>query len=242
MLIEIEGIVLRSISYKEKDAMIEVFTPNGRISFLARGIQAINSKNASSCLIYSYSNFQINTRNGKMSLQTGTQLHSVTSMYESLEIMSALGLISEITLKMTDEEDGSLFIYFNKILELLNEGFDPLTLVILYFAKIIDKSGYQLNTRSCIICGAKQNIVTFSYTKGGFICQKCFDQYEDKIRGKEYLKTIKYIFQVEEDMFNRHIIKKELGLIILNELNDYLLNNFDLKKLNGFELFMTNYK
>ena len=47
MVIEIEGIVIRQVQYKEKDAMISVLTKDGTVSFLARGILNPTSKNAS---------------------------------------------------------------------------------------------------------------------------------------------------------------------------------------------------
>ena len=69
MVIEIEGIVIRQVQYKEKDAMVSVLTKDGTVSFLARCILSPTSKNASSCLLFAYSNFTLNSKQDKRQLE-----------------------------------------------------------------------------------------------------------------------------------------------------------------------------
>ncbi len=54
-------IVLSQMDYKENDALIKVFSYDyGLMTFLAKGIRKINSKNRSICMPYSISEFMFN--------------------------------------------------------------------------------------------------------------------------------------------------------------------------------------
>ena len=96
MVIEIEGIVIRQVQYKEKDAMISVLTKDGTVSFLARGILNPTSKNASSCLLFAYSNFTLNSKQDKLTLTQGKLIKSYYHLYESLEKMASIQLVCEL--------------------------------------------------------------------------------------------------------------------------------------------------
>lgn len=85
MNIDITGIVLRINAYKEKDAMVLVLSENGTISFLARGVLSLTSKNASSVLLYAQSVFTLSSKGNNLTLTQGKLISSFSSMYESLE-------------------------------------------------------------------------------------------------------------------------------------------------------------
>ena len=71
MKFDVDGIVIKQNPYKEKDAMVSILTKDGIVSFLARSVQSISSKNKSSCLPFSYSTFTLNTKLDKLSLVQG---------------------------------------------------------------------------------------------------------------------------------------------------------------------------
>ena len=141
MVIEIEGIVIRQVQYKEKDAMVSVLTKDGTVSFLARGILNPTSKNASSCLLFAYSNFTLNSRQDKLTLTQGKLIKSYYHLYESLEKMASIQLVSELIIKCLDEENGSIFPYVLRLLDNLSNKYDSRTLVLITIASIIKESG-----------------------------------------------------------------------------------------------------
>ena len=87
---EIEGIVLRQVPYKEKDKIVTIITREGLLSFNARGIASLTSKNSSSCNLFSLSNFTLNEKGKYLSLKQGKLIDSHYELYESLESMSAI--------------------------------------------------------------------------------------------------------------------------------------------------------
>ncbi len=235
MEIEIEGIVLSQTPYKEKDSMINVLTYKGRVGFYARGILSLSSKNASSCLLYSHSRFILSSRGENLTLRKGELISSFYNLYESIESMTLLGLISEVILKIVDEDDGRIYPIYLRILNLLKDGFDKLTLLAIFLAKIINYSGYALNYSSCVLCGSKKGIVGVDYNQGGFICAKCYQEINSQ--NNLYLKSFRYIFMVDLIDYDKVVLNKSIALKLIKELLDYLKDKFQLRKFNAEELF-----
>ncbi len=235
MELDIEGIVLRQTPYKEKDAMVNVFTKDGIASFCARSILSINSKNASSCLLYAYSKFNLSSRSDKLSLRKGELIDSFYCIYNSLEQMSLLSLLNEVVFKIAGEDDGRLYPYFLRILYLLKDNFDVLTLGCIFLAKAIMYSGYNLQFEECINCGSKKNIVSVDYNLGGFICNKCLQKNhkEDAI----YLKTFRYVFMVNYDDMDKVKLNNNVSFRLIEEFLNYLKQKFELYKWNSWDLF-----
>ena len=161
MNLEVEGIVLRKVPYKEKDCMITILTKDGLKSFLGRGIQSTSSKNAASCNLFSTSIFSLNNKNDKYSLTQGKIISSNYELFTSLEAMSTLQLCGELTLRFMDEDNDQLYDYFQMIISYLKKGFDSKTLVCIYLAQIIKYSGYALSYNECVNCGSKKDIVLY---------------------------------------------------------------------------------
>ncbi len=241
MKIDVEGIVISQNPYKEKDAMVSILTENGIISFLARSIQSIASKNKSSCLPFSCSLFTLNIKQDKVSLVQGKLLKSYYQLYNSLDRLASVNLVNECILKFVDEDNTTLYLYLKSYLELLSLGFDETTLSAIMLAQIVKNSGYALEFNSCVNCKSKTNIVGVSYEIGGFVCKKCISSLNQK-RSKEYLKTFRYLFMVPHDMMNHYVIDGELGYKIINELCKYLAKSFGFATIKSLEVYNTSKK
>ena len=241
MKIEVEGIVIKQNPYKEKDAMVSVLTKDGIVSFLARSILSINSKNKSSCLPFSYSSFTLNSKLDKLSLVQGKLIKSYYHFYNSLDKLASINLILECIVKFIDEDNTSLYSYLKSYLELLDGDFDVITLTSIMLAQIVKNSGYALNYSSCVSCGSKEGIVQVNFNEGGFICKKCLKP-RSKIQGKEYLKTFRYLFMVPSDMLDHYVIDKEIGISLILEFSDYLSKSFGFNDIKSLEIFKETIK
>lgn len=239
MKIKVEGIVIQVNPYKEKDAMVSIITENGIVSFLARNILSITSKNRSSCLLFSYSSFVLNSRLDKLSLVQGTLIKSYYHFYESLDCLSSINLINECLIKFVDEDDSNLYPYLKRYLELLDQIYDEVTLTLIMLAKIIAFSGYSLKYNECVVCSKKTNIVGVSFSLGGFVCKNCLKKSIDK-RNKDYLKTYRYVFMVDCENMNHYILDKEIALTLIEEFSNYLASSFGFQKIVSLSLYLNS--
>lgn len=234
MELEIEGIVLRQVPYKEKDAMMAVLTEKGIASFYARGILSLTSKNASSCIIYAFSRFLLSSRGDKLTLRKGELITSYYQNYSSVNKMMILGVMSEIVFRISGDDDGRLYPAFKRILELLKDDFDELTLLCIFLAKAILYSGYSLQFEECYQCGSKRNIVAVDYINGGFVCAKC--KKSGVAESPTYLKTYRYVFMVNLDNFNKVKLNQTVCKRLINEFLKFLKDKFGFYKFASEEM------
>lgn len=197
---EIEGIVLQITTYKEKDAMINVLTNEGVVSFLARGVKGINSKNAPSVNLYTRSIFELNNKNNSnyYSLKTGKIIEDISNLYSNVESMLTLNFLGELVIKCNDESKTSdLYYLFVSSIKKMKEGFDLTTIRLAFISTIIKKMGLCLHVDNCVICQSKKAIVSVSYEEGGLICKNCFDSFAMENQDVDYIKIIRYLFLLD---------------------------------------------
>ena len=233
----ISGIVIKSIPYGENDAIISVLTNDGVVTFKARGILKPSSKNMASCLMYAHSEFTLEEKKSNNYLTKAKLISSNYRLYENLEYMTCLGLISEcINVFLDDKTSKIIFDSFLLLLKGINDDFDIYTLTLINLAKIVKESGYGIDVNSCIRCGDKKGIVSINLNEGGFICKKCFTSSEE-IKSTTYLKTVRYIFNVDLDNYFHYQLNKSVAISLIREYIYYLQECFGYKKLKFFELF-----
>lgn len=220
---EFIGIVLRLTPFRDHDAMVTVLTNERIHSFLARGVLKYESKLGSAVNIYSKSRFLISRGKDGYSLRNAELLNSYENIKTDITKLAVVDFIGEITNKMIQSDDAkNIYPFFERSLELLNSGFSPLTVAIIYFAKVLDVTGYSLNVDSCQICGQKDRIVAISHSDGGFICDRCFSPLKHVKSTVLELKMFRYIFKVDINNMNKVEFEKKDCLAILKNLNKFL--------------------
>ncbi|MDY3890192.1 MAG: DNA repair protein RecO [Bacilli bacterium] len=235
MDINVQGIVLKQVHYKEKDCMITLLTENKIISFLARGILSPNSKNASSCLQYNLSEFTLSEKNSHLTLKQGKSIHTFKNLYENLDNISCVSLMSEATLKFIDEAYEVIYPYFKNILFSLEEGFDSATLLAIYLAQIIKYSGYKLEYDSCVECGTKKDIVSISYSSGGFLCKNCVNN--NSFFAPSLLKSFRYVFMISSSSLKHYVLNKNDSYSLIKNFSSYLCDSFGEKELKSLDMY-----
>lgn len=228
---EFEGIVIRTTPFREHDAMVTVLSNDKMQSFLARGALKFESKLGFTVNNYVKSRFFITRGKDGYSLRNGELLKSYENIKKDIVSLAVQDFIGELTNKLVLSDDASkIYPYLEKSLDLLNDGFSPWTVALIYFAKVLDISGYSLNVDSCQICGKKDSIIALSYKDGGFICKRCFSPLNHKKTPVMKLKMARYIFMVGIENFAKVEFPKDDCLDLIKELDKFLMN------LNGFNL------
>ena len=65
------------------------------------------------------------------------------------------------------------------------------------------------------MCGSKKNIVTFSFTDGGFICQDCYTpDIPREFNSRQMLAIREAFLTTEASLTNKDITDEELNFII----------------------------
>lgn len=227
---EFEGIVIRLTPFRDHDAMVTVLSNDKIRSFLARGALKYESKSGPSVNIYTKSRFQLMRGKEGYALRNGEILDSFQKIKTNIDCLAVEDFLGELTNKLIQSDDApEIYPFLERSLTLLDKGFSPFTVALIYFAKVLMVSGYSLNVDSCQICGKKDQIVALSYRDGGFICRDCFSPLKHAKWDVNKLKMIRYIFKVDIDNFNKVDFPKEDCLVLINELSKFI---DDIAQLN----------
>ena len=170
-----EGIVLSSMDYREKDALISVLTKDfGRIALIGKGLLSLQSKNASGCTPYATSEFCFDYKEGKtvFPLKTAKIKNSRRVIREDLDLLNLAGLLCELGEKVCEQgiKEPELFLALDASLSYLEK--DRYLSVCLFLAFVERFIGIEPMVDGCVCCG-NTTISSISIREGGFVCEKC---------------------------------------------------------------------
>ena len=227
---EFEGIVIRLTPFRDHDAMVTVLSNDKMRSFLVRGALKYDSKLGPSANMYTRSRFQLMRGKDGYALRNGEIIDSYENIKTNIDCLAVEDFIGELTNKLIQSDDAcDVYPSLVKSLELLNSGFSPYTVALIYFAKVLSVAGFGLNVDSCQICGKKDDIVALSYKDGGFICRDCLSPLKHVKSDPTKLKIIRYIFKVDLANYNKVEFDKKVCISLINELAKFL---DDVSQLN----------
>lgn len=224
-----EVIVLSLMDYKEKDSLVKVFSrEKGILTFVARGLNAMESKNRMACLPYGLSQFLYDDHEtkGLQSLKTAQSLESRYKIQDDLEKSSIASLIVELTdLLMTSNLDlnerEAYFTYLNQIFHLLNFESKPKHLMAYALFRFLDAYGIAPQVDACVLCGSTQ-INSISIEEGGFICHECQHELQSPLYSVEILKDFRVIHKVNDTNLMDYLNYREPNPTVLKILMDFL--------------------
>ena len=214
-----EGIVIKSIPYKETSKIVYLYTNKGKIS-----VRAIGSKNTKkntfgfgeSGNIVSF----ITTDSDFPSLTEYEIINSAYKYVNDFDSIMALGKIIEILNYIPEDSIHNKCYPFVKDI-LLNLDTNPKKALAIFLIKMTYNFGISPKLDSCVICNNK-NIKGLSIKYGGALCSEHINESNDKIKiWTEYYKDKKKIEEYSDTNYDS----------LLKDLNEYYLihANINLK-------------
>ena len=175
MLKTITGIITKEIPYGETSKIIQVLTSDGIIGIMCKGAKTLKSPFRVSTLKFTYGNFNIYYKENKLSLlHSADIINPLNTIKNDIILLSYLNYLTELTEQVIKQTSENIWDLFLATILKIEAGFDPLIMSNILELKYLDFLGVGLNLDSCVSCGAKVNIVTIDGDRGGYICQKCY--------------------------------------------------------------------
>ncbi len=222
---DVEGIVLKVIPYKEKDGLVTILTKDGLVSFLAKGIYKIDSKNSLFTNLYTKAVFElIESKNGYYSLKNGKIINLSSNFLDNLDKILTLNAIVELIIKTNDSNNlNMLYPYLDNAYSLLVESeIDPLLFVAVIGVKYLKYNGFDMKVDGCVICNQKNKLVSFDFSSGGFLCYRHFDSNKNTNQSSSYLKAIRQLFLVPYYKLDLLAIDQKEIISILINLKEFM--------------------
>lgn len=172
-----EGIVCSSIKLGEADRIVSVYTKEGLVRAVAKGVRKTKSKFGAR--LEPFSHVRLMLHRGR-SLHTVTQAELVASFDEirsNLDLLAYGAAMLNLVEKMGEDEShpGELFGSLEEALRILSQGTHPLLALCAFELRVISLLGYLPNLDTCTSCGEtiSEREVSFSAKAGGFLCPYC---------------------------------------------------------------------
>ena len=200
---EREGIVLSRVKQKEHDAMVTCLGPEGPFSFYARGSYKMGSPTSFCTQEAAYGAFTltVSSRNA-LTLKEG-KLKKLFQPRQSLDAMLVASALLEYPARLLEEGDGpALYPWLKDSLDALEQGKDPLTVLLVFLAQAMRLAGYGFEVDGCVNCHNKKNIAALDPRQGGFLCEDCLGLGEAPVMGASTLKVFRHAFRCpREDLY-----------------------------------------
>lgn len=171
MKTKIQGLVLSTQEYKEKDALVRVLTDSEIFTLLEKGLYKKNAKNLRLAQPFSYNEFMIEQRNGLSLLLTGQTIQYYFHVQEDLLKSSVCFVVQDAIYRSKFHSQ-----YFDILLEVWNSAHKNLDdfyfWACLALKCCIEMEGVQPYVDGCVHC-SKTKVETLSLKDGGFLCASC---------------------------------------------------------------------
>ena len=219
MIKKIEGIVISEVDYKESSKIINILSPTeGIIGILARGTKKLKSNllGVTSKITYGY--FHVNYKeNGLSTLIEVDIIDSFKNIRYDIDLISYASYLLELS-SMVYKHDKNVEIYNLLIssLKKINEGYDYVVITNILELKLLEYLGIKPVIDSCVSCGSKNEIVTISSYKGGYVCKNCV--HNEAIVDIKTIKLLRMFYYVDIDKISKLDVcdkaKHEIGRFI----------------------------
>ncbi|HBE99259.1 MAG TPA: DNA repair protein RecO [Firmicutes bacterium] len=204
------GYTIRISDYKDSDCIVTFLTEENVLTFRARGIKKIKSKNRNAISPLTKSEVTLLQMGESLTLSEAKQI-SAPKLNGDFLLNSCFSFLNELNSKIVDSDETSeLYEWLDEAMNFLNQKNDEyLTPCLIYFAQFLRLEGYGLDVDDCVVCGKKNDIVGISLSKGGFLCREHLE-FEFEKKEPRFLKIIRFCFRCSPKDMNRvHFEKKE---------------------------------
>ena len=221
-------IVLSITPYKEKDGIVNAISENESLTFLARGIKDPKSKNAALNNVLTVADIELMDGNfAHPILKSSKPLFSPLKVDMDAKYLASLMTIDEMMLNLfPDDEQHVMFSLLEKAVENLKTTNDWLITLLQFMAHAVRLGGFQLEVNQCVMCGKKNNIVTFSFSDGGFICEDCYQPEMERDLTKDQMILLRKIVNCPDYRLKSSDYKSEDLLVLFDKFRQYIEEAF----------------
>ncbi len=233
--LSVEGIVILSREYKDADKSLVIFTKDrGRLSFVAKGVRKLNSKNRSSTDLLVHGEYQFSKGKAYYILNQGQVLEGFMNIRRDL-LKTTVAMTMTVFLNdvlVDNMSQGEVYELLLWTLRRLETTKDPKFLLRYFLIKSILFLGHQPNLDFCNVCQKKNRDYFFQFSEGNLVCCDCTKE-------GFYLDTnlVKVYKILETDSFNQ-LRDTDMSKSVLEKLDYFLekmIEHITDKRFTGFD-------
>lgn len=179
MLITVKGIVISQRNVGENSRFLDILTEElGVIEVTAHAVKKINSKNAGSAALFTYSKFCLNKNKNRYSINSAEPIYSFHKLSTDFTALSLAAYFSEVinyTSASEQKADGLLRFLAISLYELEKENADLRRIKAVFELRLSLILGFSPDLIACADCYAYEHEEMYFLTaEGRVFCGDCF--------------------------------------------------------------------
>ena len=239
--LELQGIVISSVDYKESSKILKIFTrEKGIISIMARGAKRAKSKMQNLTSIYTLAKFTLNRREDFYYLEDGVILELNLHLRNDIKSIYATQLCLELINRavIENEPQQDIFDLLVKTIKFLETAKNKHRLISMFLIKYISLMGYRPRLAQCVVCSNKDiEKKGFSIEYGGICCINHTIPYSILNKNEyNYLLYIMYqrlddVDKIDSDEID--VDERKINRMLL----DFVQNKLEINRLTVFKAY-----
>ena len=216
---KIEGIIISTVDYKESSKIINILTKEeGIIGVIAEGSKNIKSQLRTTTTVLSYGIFYLNYHNKNLPVVTEVDIidHFKEIRKDLIKMNYSLFLLELTSQIYKHDNNNNIYNLLITGLKKINQDYDAEVITNIIEIKLLDNLGIMPNLSCCVTCKNKNNIITISSYKGGYLCNHCAN--DEYIYDLRTIKLIRIFYHIDLN----NISKIDISNKIKNELNLFI--------------------
>ena len=195
--IQTKGLILRSTAYGEANKMLTVLTgENGKISVAAKGGKS--HKRGAFLNNFCYCDFSLVKRGNIYSMESAQPVESFFGISKSVEKLYAASAVTAFAAYICGEDtpcEDMLRLCLNSLYALAELDTPPEKVMLAFYIKASEKSGYSPEVSCCTLCGNTENLLYFSPVCGGAVCGECHNA--EPYIGTDGLELMRFVLNAD---------------------------------------------
>lgn len=231
-------IILSKTNYKEKDCIYNAISENEYFSFQAKGAQDNKSPFVWLNNPMTVADIELveDGRYKHQLLKTASLVSTPFDGNEDLNYLFAVNALAGLAKDvLTDEEKHLVFSDLLEAMQALKNKKDHYMVILIFIARLLKKSGTELEVDQCVFCGKTSDIVAFSFSDGGFVCRNCLKDDIKRDLSPTQMRLVRYIFKIRDYSCEKsEVFEKADKVFVLNKFKEFIdeFLGADVKSLN----------
>jgi len=177
MYTDTEGIIFKQVKTINGRRMVLLFSKKyGKISAGTSIGEKGRNKSSLALRPFTYGKYELFKNRDSYNINGADVIKSYYRIGEDVEKYMYCSYILEFTEKLVQEEAPApeifnMVIDFFEMMERRTKKYS--SLVLAYQIKALELYGSMPQIKSCVLCGAKEDIISFSVKEGGILCRNC---------------------------------------------------------------------
>lgn len=228
MYIVTEGIVLRSVVYKDSDAILTLFTRKmGKVSAYARNVRKLNHMSMACSQVFAYGTFQLRDK-GKMmnvvSFDLKDNYYAITSSLDKTYLAYYLVDLTE-QVSVESQTNHRLLTSLIECLDFLKMSEKLVLTKLFYQIKVLTYSGLKPEVLKCMNCGINNDgglRFYFHMQDGGLYCRRCCNDLQEDVMLESYDNTTYRLLNYLSQNAMSEVSQARISTILLSELAELI--------------------